>query len=288
VTTGLCTHRASAQTAAVQNSTAIRGNVSAAQRALNSRAQLLNRANVQGRGQTDTRANTNAVNARADIAIRANVNANANINATSTESRGQGRGTLLAPAAALRLPQAAIRQRLETPVRGEIGARIRGDVQTRLGDARDRRSHPKQERERNRPERARPEIMQTRAEVLSQTQVQTNASPAQRLLIRRLAQIDKMRDTALANGNERQLEQADRMEQLARWQFENRFAARANNPFAEVDAQSMTEGTLESDPVRHPFRPAPRPVPGNRFGTTRIQTETETEFGSPTPVEFQN
>lgn len=286
VTTGLCTHWASAQTAAPQNPTGVRGNVSNVQRALNSRARLLERANVQTRGQADTRANLNGINNRADVSVRANANVNVNVNAAGADNRGRGNGTLL--------PQAAIRQRLETTVRNDVRGRVRVELETRAREIREQRPMPERERpeqprpEGDRPEQDRAEIIQTRAEVLSQAQLRANASPAHRLLVRRLAQIDKMRDTALANGNERQLEQADRLEQLARWQFENRFAARANNPFAEVAGESMTEGSLETKVVRHPFRPAPRPLPDNRLETPPSQDQTETGENTPTPSDSQN
>jgi len=47
-------------------------------------------------------------------------------------------------------------------------------------------------------------------------------SRADRLLAKRLADIDHMRDIALRNGNTKLLDKADKLEQLARWQFGRR------------------------------------------------------------------
>ncbi|MEX0716560.1 MAG: hypothetical protein WD066_08235 [Planctomycetaceae bacterium] len=76
---------------------------------------------------------------------------------------------------------------------------------------------------------------------------------ADRLLALRLAQIDRLRDRALDNGNERLLEQADQLEQLARWQHAGRIEGRLGRDVYEIPAaEEGGEPTL----IRHPFRRA--------------------------------
>lgn len=63
---------------------------------------------------------------------------------------------------------------------------------------------------------------------------------ADRLLTKRLADIDHLRDIALANGNDRLLQKADELETLAREQYARRIDERGDDP---------TDGTPPSDPV---------------------------------------
>ncbi len=70
----------------------------------------------------------------------------------------------------------------------------------------------------------------------------SDISQADRLLAKRLADIDHLRDIALENGNERQLEQADKLEALPRQQHAQRTSGeklRAN----EILRPSRDEGT---------------------------------------------
>jgi hypothetical protein len=63
------------------------------------------------------------------------------------------------------------------------------------------------------------------------------------LLTKRLASIDHMRDIAVKNGNERQLQQADQLETVARQQHERRVGE-----FAEPTADVEAGGSVESSP----------------------------------------
>lgn len=58
------------------------------------------------------------------------------------------------------------------------------------------------------------------------------------LLANRLASIDHMRDIALKNGNERMLDQADKLEALARQQYQRRTGEFAEQGEADASAQS--------------------------------------------------
>jgi hypothetical protein len=71
-----------------------------------------------------------------------------------------------------------------------------------------------------------------------------------RLLAKRLATIDKLRDQALENGNERLLEQADRLEELARRQHAR---GTSDEPFNASDIfkreRTATEPTADDNVV---------------------------------------
>ncbi len=91
------------------------------------------------------------------------------------------------------------------------------------------------------------------------------APQADRFLARRLADIDHLRDVAVENGNERLLEQADRLEELARQQFENRTTGerlRANEIFRPMSGEEATTRPSSEDDVE-------RPVAANRTRSDR-------------------
>jgi hypothetical protein len=90
-----------------------------------------------------------------------------------------------------------------------------------------------------------------RADVVAHGQNRLALTHADRMLAQRLAQIDAMRDRAVDAGNERLLEQADHLEQLARWQHAGRLAGRLGRAEYEVQADGEGEG---STVIRHPFR----------------------------------
>lgn len=286
--TVMAVQNASAQTAGLQNSTrgAARANVSNVQRALESRSGLLERANARARGQSHIRAD---VTTRNGMEARANANANARINANASgreNSPAAGRSLLPTEAAGrLRLPRGLVRQRMEIEnsanLRGRSRASLevsgRADLETR--ERRNAKGH--NSRVSNRANqilnRRRPEVLQMRAEVRNQARARADVSLAERQLTRRLAQIDKMRDIALENGNETQLKQADRLEQLARWQFENEGSARAaNQTRIFTDSESMEE----SERTLHPFR-------SNRRTELGIDQSLETGIEAETPAETE-
>ncbi len=227
----------------------IRGNTNL-ERAMNNRATLLERANVQLRGPSQSRVE---INSRNTVELR-----------TNATTRGNGRTSRTLPSVGTeRLTPGLIRRTAEAERMREIRGRVRAE-----GEVSRRNETPAPEHRESVPRsQERREIVQARAEVLG------NTSLADRLLVKRLAQIDHMRDIALENGNERQLEQADKLEQLARWQFEHRFEARANNPFAEVTPETAEEAEL----THHPFRPNGNLAPtGEHETNTTVETETTT------------
>jgi len=80
-----------------------------------------------------------------------------------------------------------------------------------------------------------------RQDVVNASQNRMSTSDADRHLAKRLADIDHMRDVAIENGNERQLQQADQLEQLARQQYEQRTTdekLRANEVFSPDRGES--------------------------------------------------
>jgi len=275
---------ANAQSIGVENVTrgAASANVSNVQRALNSRAGLLERANARARGQGQAQVRTD-VSTRAGLETRANANVRVNAS-TNASLRGNGGSApaLLPPVAGVGTARGLIRQRLDLDRQDMVRGRVRTGVDAvgRLDlENRGRQTEPR------RPDQARPgapsrrpEILQMRAEVLAEARTRANISNAERLLVMRLAQIDKMRDNALASGNERQLEQADHLEQLARWQFENRGSARANNPFAAA-VQTETESSVDAAASRRPVRRGRIPAPIAE-GQIRSETEAGAEFGN--------
>ena len=71
---------------------------------------------------------------------------------------------------------------------------------------------------------------------------------ADRLLAKRLADIDHLRDVAMHNGNTRLLNQADYLEQLARAQYARRTAG-YDVPGTSTDPTSPTDPTTPTDPT---------------------------------------
>ena len=261
----------SVQSAKAQNPTLpdqARGRAgSAIERALDSRAGLLERANAQARGQAEIRAD---VTARSGLETRANANAqiNAGIDTTLRGNSGNAGRPALPPVGARRLlrPEFDADRPRSINARNRIGLELRG------------RMNP-EETETRKPDRApnprRPEIQQIRGEVRANTEL----SAAQRLFVRRLAQIDQMRDIALANGNERQLEQADHLEQLARWQMENQGSARSANHVGVIIDPETGE---ERETTRHPFRSGRIAAP---IADGELETETQVETNVETNVD---
>lgn len=79
---------------------------------------------------------------------------------------------------------------------------------------------------------------------------------AERLLAKRLASIDHLRDIALRNGNTRLLEQCDHLEAIARAQYDRRTAGfdvpttdPPADPTAPTDPTSPTDPTAPTDPT---------------------------------------
>jgi hypothetical protein len=79
---------------------------------------------------------------------------------------------------------------------------------------------------------------------------------AERLLAKRLASIDHLRDIALRNGNTRLLEQCDHLEAIARAQYDRRTAGfdvpttdPPTDPTTPTDPTAPTDPTLPTDPT---------------------------------------
>ena len=104
------------------------------------------------------------------------------------------------------------------------------------------------------------------------------ATKADRLLAQRLAAIDRLRDIGLRNGNVRQLEQADRLEQLARQQFERRTnGTKMNVPLIFRRQRSTTDETNRDTSVGNPQPEDASGVPRNS------DTSSQTGIGTPDP-----
>jgi hypothetical protein len=96
---------------------------------------------------------------------------------------------------------------------------------------------------------------------LSRGQQQFQLNQADRLLAKRLAQADHLRDIALRNGNEKLLETADRMEQIARAQYARRVpgGTTPEDPAAPGEEPAPVDPTL---PGGDPTLPEDPTVPG--------------------------
>jgi hypothetical protein len=97
---------------------------------------------------------------------------------------------------------------------------------------------------------------------------------AERLLAKRLASIDHLRDIALRNGNTRLLEQCDHLEVIARAQYDRRTAGfdvpttdPPTDPTAPTDPASPTDPTAPTDPTL-PGDPLDPTVPGDPLDPT--------------------
>jgi predicted phage-related endonuclease len=77
---------------------------------------------------------------------------------------------------------------------------------------------------------------------VAQAAQRRDLSQAERLLALRLAQIDHLRDVALQNGNAELMQQADKLEELARAQFDRR---RNDDPTEPVSPPSDAPETPE-------------------------------------------
>lgn len=96
---------------------------------------------------------------------------------------------------------------------------------------------------------------------LSRGQQQFQLNQADRLLAKRLAQADHLRDIALRNGNEKLLETADRMEQIARAQYARRVpgSTTPEDPAVPGEEPAPVDPTL---PGGDPTLPEDPTVPG--------------------------
>lgn len=92
-----------------------------------------------------------------------------------------------------------------------------------------------------------------RGDVVGNVSLETRAD---RLLVHRLAQIDRMRDSAVENGDEALLRQADRLEVLARAQYQQRAEGTATvgaamRDFNAAQRASRTEQDVSSGVQAH-------------------------------------
>jgi hypothetical protein len=101
---------------------------------------------------------------------------------------------------------------------------------------------------------------------------------AERLLAKRLASIDHLRDIALRNGNTRLLEQCDHLEAIARAQYDRRtagFDVPTTDP--PTDPTAPTDPTLPTDPSDPTFPTAPvdptDPAPEDPIGGDPLPEE---------------
>jgi hypothetical protein len=148
---------------------------------------------------------------------------------------------------------------------------------------------------------------------------------AERLLAKRLASIDHVRDIALRNGNTRLLEQCDHLEAIARAQYDRRTAGfdvpttdpttdptaptdptTPTDPTSPTDPTTPTDPTFPTDPVdpiepapedpiggdplpENPVEPLPPDLPGDNPGTPDTgagdETTGDVTLGDPIPVE---
>ncbi len=254
------------------------------QRALDSRAGLMQRANVRAQGstaggsnisagsnglaQSTANANGNAVaNANASAAFVGNGTAslNADANANDHGQAGRANATPNPQSGTGHLPREIVSRRLEN-VRGQPSVEVRNSLPREIGQVRrddapgrpesqssggapDRR--PNRSSSRSRPTAAVNASGSGRAEMVAHGQNRLALTNADRLLAHRLAQADRMRDEALETGNDQLLERADKIDQLARWQHAGRLEGRLGKTEYPTNA---TEDGEASTPIRHPFR----------------------------------
>jgi hypothetical protein len=81
---------------------------------------------------------------------------------------------------------------------------------------------------------------------------------ADRILAKRLADIDHLRDVALKNGNLKLLDQADKLEQVARTQYERRTGT-TPTPEPQPEPPGTDPVTPTPDPVQPPVDETPTP-----------------------------
>lgn len=81
---------------------------------------------------------------------------------------------------------------------------------------------------------------------------------ADRILVKRLADIDHLRDVALKNGNLKLLDQADQLEAIARTQYERRTGT-TPIPEPQPEPPANEPGTPTPDPVQPPVDETPAP-----------------------------
>ncbi|MBT4867490.1 MAG: hypothetical protein HON53_20490 [Planctomycetaceae bacterium] len=105
-------------------------------------------------------------------------------------------------------------------------------------------------------------------------------SQADRILANRLADIDHMRDIALENGNEQMLQQADKLEQITRNQYQRRIGG---DDFQPPETQvSATERTDEARANRFSRTPDQADFATNRRTDAAEAGDFNAEFGRQT------
>lgn len=237
------------------------------QRAIDSRAGLQQRANARASG---------SAGAGAGIGIgqnSANANGNAGVNA---DVQIGGDGSANAQSGTGRLPREVVVRRLQL-LRNQQSAVVRQASRTELGvgigdgSSSETSNKPSDKKPQpNKPPRGksgqgpnpnspanddaesenRTGLLKlngsARSEIVAHGQNRLALTNADKILAQRLAQIDQMRDKAVESGNERLLDQADRLELEARTQYAERLAAGADDSATQTgaDAQGQATGAI--------------------------------------------
>ena len=243
-------------------------NASAVQRALDSRAALINRVSGAARtsvGNSAAASSQTSLNASSRVNVSTGTNSrgigvssgvNANANASTNASLGTGVLMPLSGQATGRLSQELLNRREQLmQTRGQVQAdtRIRTLLRADVASQQNGGAEIRLNRQFTIPERTpatAPALgARTRAELMAAGQAAVTTTPGERVLAARLAEIDRMRDSALARGDLETLARADQLEASARAQFESRTQQNAFGGVGSVmrtRAQAMQDTRVQS------------------------------------------
>ncbi|MBC7818719.1 MAG: hypothetical protein IAG10_17660 [Planctomycetaceae bacterium] len=242
------------------------------QRAVDSRAGLQQRATLRTQGSANggtgvgvggSGVGQNSANANGNVGVSADIQADANGSANAQSGTGRmPREVVTRRLQSLRNQQSAV---VRNATRTELGIGIGNDSPSDTPTQSDKKPQPNNKPPRGKsgqgsnpnsnsnenPDSSNPAGLlslkgSARSEIVAHGQNRLALTNADKLLAQRLARIDQMRDQALETDNDQLLDQADRMELLARMQFAERLAAGANDSSSQAgaDAQGQATGAI--------------------------------------------
>ena len=241
-------------------------------RAIDSRAGLQQRANAHAQGSANGGAGV-GVGGNGVAQNSANANGNAGV---STNIQADTNGSANAQSGTGRLPREVVVRQLQSQRnqqsaalrhahRMELGNGIgkdspsdtpaRSDKQAQPNDQptrgmSDQGPNPNSESDENSESSNHSGLLSlngsARSEIVAHGQNRLALTNSDKLLAQRLARIDQMRDQALETGHDQLLDQADRLELLARMQYAERLAAGAKDSSSHsgADAQGQATGAI--------------------------------------------
>ena len=276
------------------------------QRAVDSRAGLQQRANVRaqgsitagtgigigGTGQGSANANGNA---NGNAGVNAGVNADVQVGGDGSANVQSGTGRLPRELVTRRLQllrsqqSAVVRQasRIELGIGNEPSSNASGKPSDRKPQPNNKSPRGKTGQEPN-PNAPKDEDTETgnraglltvngsaRSEVVAHGQNRLALTNSDKILAQRLAQIDQMRDKAVESGNDQSLDQADRLELLARMQYSERIGAETQESSAQsgADAQGQATGAIRGRANRTTSRNPNPEAQGNGTGDPATTTD---------------